>query len=236
MKTLIVGMGEVGSALKEVLGSTYEIHTKDIGLSEVPKGIEMMHVCIRYSDKFLDIVRDYDRAYQPKIINVCTTCPPGTTEQLGSHAVHSTTRGLHPNLASGLRLIAKHIGGPQSEAAAKYFRAAGVPCETHARATTTELLHLLNNLHYGANILFAQEAATMCRAFGVDFMDYLRYTQTHNAGFTALGHPSKVRSVLTPPNGKIGGHCVAQAAAMLLACGAESEICKLVSEFNGRTA
>ena len=215
MRTVIVGMGEVGSALQQVLGSTYEVHAKDIGLAVVPAGIDIMHACIRYSDKFIDIVRDYDRSYSPKLINICTTCPPGTTEQIGPHAVHSTTRGLHPNLASGLRTITKHIGGPQSEAVAEYFRAAGVPCETHRLAKTTELLHLLNNCHYGAELLWAAEAASICREFGVDYTEYMRYTQTHNAGFVALDQPSKVRSVLTPPGDRIGGHCVQQAAKML---------------------
>lgn len=216
MNTLIVGMGEVGRALQAVLSPHYKVYPKDLADATIPDGIEMMHVCIRHSDRFCDIVRGYAETYKPKLIDICTTVPPGTTGSFGSCAVHSTTRGLHPNLALGLKTITKHIGGPCSEAVADYFRVAGVRCVTHRRAVTTELAHLLNNIAYGTSLMFADEAAAICRQYGVDYSEaVMHYTRTNNEGFRALDHDSKCRMVLTPPGGRIGGHCVTQAARML---------------------
>ena len=226
MKTLIVGMGEVGQALHDVLKEVYPTYTKDLGACVNPdgvelheleldgEGIEIMHICIRHSASFPNTVRKYIQEIRPRLINICTTVPPGTT-QMFPGAVHSTTRGLHPNLASGLFNIRKHVGGPGSLDVARYFQKAGVDCQAHTLAITTEVLHLLNNVHYGVNLMFADEAAKICRQFGVDYYDYMVYTADNNIGFAHLGNPTKVRSNLTPPGGKIGGHCVVPSANLI---------------------
>jgi hypothetical protein len=217
VKTLIIGLGEVGGALKEVLAPVYEVHTKDIEEQSIPDGIEIVHICYRYSYEFGKITRDYLDRFKPRLVNVCTTVPPGTTAKIGNHAVHSTTRGLHPHLATGLMNITKHIGGPMADEVATYFRKAKVPCLTHKKARTTEVAHLLNNMAYGLNLMYADEMARICRHYGVDYYEaVMKYTETNNSGFRKLDHDSKCRMVLTPPNGKIGGHCVVQSAKMLI--------------------
>lgn len=219
MKSIVVGhRGEVGSALMRVLKPVYqETYGIDLAEKDAPEGFkpDILHISIRYSGDFHRIVSDYLRHLQPRLLDICTTVPPGTTASFGPRAVHSTTRGAHPHLDMGLRAIPKHIGGPKSETVASYFRKAGIVCITDPNPATTEVLHLLNNIHYGVNLMFADEAARICRAYGVDFMDYLTYTMTNNSGFTALGHESKVRPVLTPPGGRIGGHCVVPSARLV---------------------
>ena len=243
MKSIILGYkGEVGGALYEVLSKIHQVYgveadgqvdrscTADTSTLE-PEDIDLMHVCLRHSHDFLDIVRGYIVRFQPRIVDICTTVPPGTTEKLGPNAVHSTTRGVHPHLARGLQLIPKHISGLQAEAVAHYYRKAGLVCVTNPNPRTTETLHLLNNLHYGVNLLFADLAYRACRRHGVDYIDYMTYTQTNNAGYTALGHESKVRPVLTPPRGRIGGHCVVMSAQML-ADGMREPLIDLVAMYN----
>lgn len=217
MRTLIIGAkGEVGKALSSILKRKYETYEKDIEEADIPEGLEIMHVCLRYSPDFLETVRHYIGLYKPRIINICTTVPPGTTSRIGKNAVHSTTRGLHPNLELGLRTFVKHIGGPYSELVADYFGKAGIRCVSHRRAETTELAHILDLYIYGVNVMAAQEAADLCRKYGVDYLQtVLAYGVTRNEGFSALDHESKCRMLLTPPNGPIGGHCVSQAAGLI---------------------
>lgn len=243
MKTLIVGMGEVGRALFEVLSPHYEVFAKDLGepVAPIPEdgSIGIMHVCIRHSPDFLDVVRGYVNRYTPGMIDVCTTVPPGTTEKIAcaTDAVHSTTRGLHPNLATGLKTIAKHVGGPVSEEVAAYFREVGIPCITHYRAITTEVAHLLNNACYGINLMLADEMAGVCRQFGVDYIEaVIGYTMTNNDGFSRLDHDSKRRMVLTPPGGRIGGHCVVQSARMLIEAGVTGEMLAKLANYNDKGA
>lgn len=220
--SIILGMGEVGQAHYEILAQKYDVWGYDTkpelcksnSTQEPPPG-QILHVCIRYTDQFFKALDEAIPKYKPGYINICTTVPPGTTEKISSMACHSTTRGLHPHLASGLKTITKHIGGGMAPELKQYFEYAGVPCEIHRLARTTELLHILNNTHYGVNLAFADEAAKLCREYGVDYYSYMKYCETNNAGFTALDHRTKVRPVLTPPNGRIGGHCVTMSAGLI---------------------
>lgn len=223
MKTVIIGRGEVGRALEEVLKNKYEVVTKDLEdwpEGKAPEGVGIVHVCLNYHGMghgaFFRVVNQYLRELNPDYLDICSTVPPGTTEVFGNRAVHSTTRGLHPNLSSGLLSIAKHIGGPASGAVAKYFSKAGVPCVTHRKARTTELAHILNNSAYGISLMFADEMSKLCREYGVDYFEaVMKYTATHNEGFSALDHERLVRPILTPPGNRIGGHCVTQGASLI---------------------
>ena len=216
MKTLIIGMGEVGKAHYEILNKKYEVYTKDIEDKEIPRGIEIVHIAFRYGPGWEKTVSDYLGLYNPAIVDILSTVPPGTTAKIGHHAVHSTTRGSHPNLVFGLKSIAKHIGGQYSEIVANYFRAANINCVTHRSAKTTEAAHLLNNIAYGVNLMLADDLQALCRLWDVDFLEsVVKYTHTNNEGFQRLDQSSKTRMILTPPNGHIGGHCVIQAANMV---------------------
>ena len=237
MESLIVGMGEVGESLYTALSPFYAIQTKDLEDKPVEE-CDVMHVCIRYSPDFLKTVWGYIAVAKPRLIDICTTVPPGTTEVFDDNAVHSTTRGLHPRLYDGLRTITKHIGGPRSDDVAAYYAVAGIPCVTHRLARTTEVAHLLNNISYGVNLAFADEMARVCRHYGVDYQEaVLRYTASHNDGFRRLDHESKCRPLLTPPGGRIGGHCVVQAAQMLRDSmadeGVEIGMSDMVAAYNG---
>lgn len=216
---VIIGAeGEVGSSLAKVLSGTHEVFTKDLGPAPrpIPTPVDVMHVCIRHSEKFVDVVKRYAKIYQPAIIDVCTTVPPGTTAQLGENACHSTIRGLHPDLARSIKTFVKHISGPRAAELALYYQEAGVKTRTHARPETTELAHILSNAVYGVNLLFADEMAALCRHYGVDYSQaVLAYNQTSNDGYERLDHKSKLRMLLTPPGGHIGGHCVRQGASLI---------------------
>jgi UDP-N-acetyl-D-mannosaminuronate dehydrogenase len=238
MKSIVIGScGEVGSSLIRVLKPVYpQTYGIDLYENEAPSGlsIDIMHVCIRYSDNFLAVVRDYMSEIKPTLVNVCSTVPPGTCEQLGDNVVHSTTRGLHPRLDEGLKTISKFVAGPRAFEVSEYFKKAGVPCETWPMARMSELAHVLNNLSYAVNVVFADEMAKICRHYGLDYYEVvMRYTQANNDGFSNLGHKSKCRMILTPPNGKIGGHCLTQAAG-LLPKEIRTPMVEIVSNFNER--
>lgn len=222
LTSLIVGMGEVGRAHFDVIRRAgakvwgMDVKPELRQMAGCPKHVDCLHICLRYSSEFESIMAAYVKQYSPRYINVCTTVPCGTTEKLfGPGACHSTTRGLHPHLSEGLKTITKHIGGGESLAIGQFFENVLVPNETHPKSRTTELLHILNNAHYGVNLMFADEAAALCREYGVDVYDYLKYTETNNAGYMALGQQTKVRPILTPPNGRIGGHCVMMSAGLI---------------------
>lgn len=225
---LIVGCGEVGLAHAEVLrraAYSFDVRAVDVVPERVPKHlratkrwpVDVILFAMRYSESFIEDCRTYILGRQPHFVGVLSTVPPGTTERIHPKAVHSTTRGLHPNLIDGLLTIPKHCGGAKADVFAKAFAMAGIPIgSTHMRAATTELAHILNNTAYAVNCVLADEMARVCRHFGVDYSEaVMDYTRTNNQGFMRLGHPSKVRYILTPPGGHLGGHCIQQSAALI---------------------
>lgn len=231
MKSVIVGMGEVGTALFRVLSGKHEVVTKDIASKRLPVNIDVLHICLRYDDRFVDTVNGYITKCNPKIVDICTTVPPGTTSLIGSNAVHSTTRGLHPNLEKSIRTFCKHIGGRMADKLADYYVEAGVKTITHKNPETTELAHILSNCLYGVNLMFADEMSNICRNYGVDYVDsVIGYNKTSNDGYAELGHESKFRMLLTPPGGSIGGHCVVSNAKLI--SGKGSKMVDMLAEYS----
>lgn len=224
VKILVVGYGEVGRAHAELLASKHEVKAIDVvpGVvdewAKCPRDFkpEAILFAMRYSGKFREDCLVYLKKYKSSFVNVLSTVPPGTTEGIDKMACHSTTRGLHPNLKTGLLNIPKHVGGPTADIFKSMYESVGMSVVTHKTARTTELAHILNNAAYGVNLVLADEMQKICRAYGVDYYEaVMRYTETNNEGFERLGHASKRRMVLTPPNGKIGGHCVSMSAGLI---------------------
>lgn len=226
-KCLIIGFGEVGGAHARVLSKveSYEIKAIDIDPSRVPEKFrlgegeyqpEILLIATRFHEDFVKMSVDYIKKYKPGLVGVLSTVPPGTCAKIGAFVSHSTTRGLHPNLEDGLLAIVKHVGGPFSDQLARFFEAAGIRCYTHRLAKTTEAAHILNNVAYGVNLMLADEMQRLCREWGVDyFQAVMGYTATNNDGYSALDQGSKVRMILTPPNGRIGGHCLTHSAGLI---------------------
>jgi hypothetical protein len=217
----IAGLGEVGRAHAAILKNKFYVYEKDLEDKEPPtEKIDVLHIALNYhaigKERFVKIVRDYLKEYKPTFLSILSTVEPGVTESFGPNAVHSTTRGLHPNLVEGLQKIVKHVGGPKAEVIAKEFNKVGIRCVTHRNSRTSELSHILNNSAYGVSLMFADEMAKLCREYGVDYFEaVMKYTATHNEGFRALDHDRLVRSILTPPQGNIKGHCVTQGATLI---------------------
>lgn len=219
MKSLILGAGEIGSAYYSILSPVYPTYKLDLRPElcspDIPEKVDILHVCLRYGPSFFRAVQEAMTQYKPSIVNVMTTCPPGTTAQIG-RAVHSTTRGLHPHLETGIRATPKHIGGPLAAEVAAYFEDVGLECITHPHAKTTELAHLLSNAQYATAVLFADEMEKACRFYGCDYFEtVMLYAKSHNEGYTKMGLKTKMRAILTPPYGKPGGHCIALAGELL---------------------
>jgi hypothetical protein len=212
VKNLILGGGEIGSAYAKILDNVYvlDVLPERSSKGKPPKKCDVLHVCLRYTPEFEGIVWEAIKTYKPRVLNVMSTVPPGTTEKFGTLTLvaHSTTRGLHPNLLESIMKTPKHIGGKGAAAVAEVFKGT-LDCVLHDHAKTTELAHILSNFLYACEIMAADEMDKLCRAYGVDYFEAVQlYSKSHNDGYRAMGLHSKYRPVLTPPSGKIGGHCV----------------------------
>lgn len=217
MKSLIIGMGEVGQALYNVL----KVEPKGLELDvwgydpfesywEEPPSqwqADILHICFPYSEKFINEVRSYQEKYKPRYTVIHSTVPTGTSKLCS--AVHSPIRGLHPNLTEGIRTFVKFLGGEHASDIADYFRRAGLRVCIVDKAETTEAFKLFDTEYYRTCIEFAQRVKKYCDEHGLSFHEvYTLGNQTYNEGYTELGHPEFVRPVLQPIMKEIGGHCV----------------------------
>jgi hypothetical protein len=212
MKTLIIGYGEVGEALAEVL-EVYDPIPLDINDS-IDDTFEIMHICFPYSEKFVDSVLAYRAKYRPAVTVIHSTVPVGTSRKCGS--IHSPIRGIHPHLAQGIRTFVKMIGGERASQVADYFRRSGLRVMLFDKQETTEASKLFETESYRVQIEFCHRVKAFCDQNGLNFHEvYTLQAMTYNSGYTELGYPEYVRPILQPIDGPIGGHCVQANKALI---------------------
>lgn len=205
---LVIGAGEVGQAIYEVLKGHYKADIRDV--EDGLKGpYDVLHIAYPPVLGFVDITKRYIKKYKSELVIVHSTVPVGTTSKIGKNAVHSPIRGIHPHLAEGIKTFVKYFAGEKAEEASAYFKKIRVPVKTFKKPETTELAKILDTTYYGWNIIFAKEVARICEEEGLDFDDvYTTPNKDYNEGYMKLGKENVVRPVLKATPGKIGGHCV----------------------------
>jgi len=207
-KHLIIGKGEVGTALYNVLKKHYEVKIRDKD-DVLPGTFEILHICYPPVKNFVEITKNYIKQYKPKLVIIHSTVPVGYTEKISPIAVHSPIRGKHPHLEKGILTFVKYFGGKKAKEAAQYFSKIGIKTKTFKNSKTTELLKILDTTYYGWNIVFAKEVKRICDELKLDFDEvYTIPNIDYNEGYKKLGMPNVIRPVLKPMKGKIGGHCV----------------------------
>lgn len=201
MRHVVIGAGQVGRAVAEVLG---DATLRDIGDPVV--GADVLHICFPYTDEFIPQAWDYIAAYKPGLVIVHSTVAVGTCSRLG--AVHSPVTGKHPHLADSIRAFVKVFGGPDAERASAIFSALGVRTECYPDAETTETGKLWATLQYGWMIALEKECRRFAKSHDADpDVVYRRFNEIYNEGYEALGLPYRLPIIDDVP-GPIGGHCV----------------------------
>lgn len=206
---LIIGEGEIGSALKSVL------RCDSHDLSPLPpKHYDIIHITIPYGHEFNNVVREYQERYTPTHTVIHSTVPVGTCEGLG--AVHSPVTGVHPHLEKSLFAFTKFCGGDGAPEVAAELRTYGIPAQAVPNSRDTEAGKLYALLIYGVNILIEKEIYEYCLANSLDYdVVYSRFVKMYNDGYQRMGMPHIKMYELTHMDGGIGGHCITQNAPML---------------------
>lgn len=207
--SIVIGYGEIGQALVKVLGQLYPVFAVDtkMEMDTKEREYEYMHICIPYSETFIEDVKVYQEKYKPKYTIIHSTVPVGTSRNL--EASHSPIRGIHPNLEGGIRVFPKFIGGEKASEIADYFRRAGLKVVLFDKPETTEAMKLFDTEYYRTVIEFAKRVKRYCNEHDLNFHEvYTLANQTYNEGYKILGHDEFVRPVLQPIMTEIGGHCL----------------------------
>jgi len=230
---LIVGMGEIGNSVARLYDDSYKIYYanrsnvnnsyQNINKIKNEIVIDVMHICIKYSDEFIDIVTDYIKKYDPKLTLIDSTVMIGVTRKIFDSTqvdiVHTPVMGIHPNLTTGI-LTFKKIIGPISEkagkSAAEHLKDINVNTIIYECPEESEAAKLLSTTYYGLNISFMQEIHKLCNEYNLNFDNvYTNTNNLYNDGYTKLDMLHVRRPVLKYMGEGIGGHCVYQNADML---------------------
>ena len=112
---VIVGLGEVGKPLLEIMKSRYQTFGVDINQPASVSQSDVMHICFPFQDdKFVGQVVEYIHHYRPALTVVNSTVAPGTTRRIaaesGAAVVNSPVRGKHARMQEELLHYTKFIG------------------------------------------------------------------------------------------------------------------------------
>lgn len=208
---LIIGAGQIGSALFEVLKEKHDISIRDVEC--VPEShFDVLHICFPDSRAFLENVRSYQTIYMPELTILHSSVKVGTTNDLGLRVVYSPIRGRHPNLKTEMRKFTKFVAGwdiGDVDRACAIFEACGWETQAFDNPSTLEMLKLLSNVHMGLEIAWRQEIERM----GCDAEAYGLWEETYRNGYMKLGQHNLMRPLMR--SDPIGGHCILECTKIL---------------------
>ena len=222
-KVLVVGLGEVGRPLFELLDESgcFIVHGIDLDEAkmskvgqhkkDLPKEVDVMHVCIPCAnqEKFTNTVANYARQFKPKLVIINSTVMPGTTKEVSKccecFVAHSPVRGVHESLEHmkwELKRWTKYVGGANAkagEAARQHFEKLGLKAKALKGCAESELAKLFETTYRVWMITCFQEMHRISRHFKTDFDDTVDFLEdTHRVRLD--------RPIMFP--GVIGGHCL----------------------------
>lgn len=244
-RVLVVGLGEVGRPLFELLKESgkFDVYGYDLDEEKMreirqpaafPEEFDVMHVCYPCvnQEQFIDITISYMHKFKPKVTIVNSTVAPGTThkiyEKTGFLVAHSPIRGMHKSLETMKRDImfwSKYVGGATPEAAElakKHFEKLGLRVKILKSPVETELAKLFETIYRAWMIVCFQEMHRISRHFGADFNEVVDMIEDiHRVHFNKpLHYP-----------GVIGGHCLIPNTELLLRA-YDSEFLRLILNSN----
>ena len=205
-KPLVVGLGEVGGALRTVLEAKGPLSVLDVEPVEIAGPISVMHVCFPFQQRrgFVPAVVERIKQFAPSLTIINSTVLPGTTRAIasatGAAVAYSPIRGKHAKMVQDLGHYTKFVASPDPETARRaeeHFRSLGMRTSIMAEPETLELAKLAETTYFGIQIAFAQELNRYADRVGGKYSEAVKFFEE-----------VKFLPPVTYFPGFIGGHCV----------------------------
>ena len=221
-KDVVAGLGEIGGPIFQLISKG----TITLGYDKNPKlykksskklfslETNFLHICIPFTEKFIQNVLALNKKYHPKGIVIHSTISPGTTKKLQSKMlipiIYSATRGVHKRMLYDLKRYIKFFAiesnAPKAKWATKTFsnlmKKCGVKTKRMSNPKTLELAKIIvDTSYYGWLINYAQISNMIAKKHGVDYDEMWSFAdEIHKY----LGNRPKMYP------GFIEGHCVVE--------------------------
>jgi UDP-N-acetyl-D-mannosaminuronate dehydrogenase len=212
-KVAVVGLGEVGKPLYELMSEYHHTIGVDIAPIQQLEPVHFLHICYPFEiSDFVGETARYIETFKPTLTIINSTVGIGTTrrisERTGAAVINSPIRGKHARMLEELRMYTKYIGALDQDAGelgASHFQSVGLITRVLSSPEATELAKLTETTYFGLLIAWAQEVDRYCDVTGANFDDVVSFYEEIN---------------YLPPvkywPGIIGGHCVMPNIEILL--------------------
>jgi UDP-N-acetyl-D-mannosaminuronate dehydrogenase len=204
-KIVVVGLGEVGKPLFELVSRHYDVVGVDISPVGQIGEVDIMHVCFPFEIKdFIGEAARYIDLFRPALTIVNSTVSIGTTRAIadrsGQNVVNSPIRGKHARMLDEIGIYTKFVGAMDPAAgqrAAEHFQSLGMKTKILSSPEATELAKLTETTYFGLMIAWAQEVERYCDETGQDYAEVVSFYEEIKFFPPVKYFP-----------GVIGGHCV----------------------------
>src|SRR4030095_865163 len=147
---VIVGLGEVGKPLLEIMKGRYRTFGVDINQPASVSKCDVMHICFPFQNgNFVAQVLEYINQYRPALTIINSTVAPGTTRRIaaesGAAVVNSPVRGKHSRMQGEMLHYTKFIGALDAQSgrrAVNHFEEAGMKTNLLSSPEATEIAKL----------------------------------------------------------------------------------------------
>jgi UDP-N-acetyl-D-mannosaminuronate dehydrogenase len=209
---VIVGLGEVGRPLLEIMKSRYQTFGVDINQPASISQCDVMHICFPFQNRnFVGQVVEYIDQYRPALTVINSTVAPGTTRSIavesGTAVVHSPVRGKHIRMQEEMLHYTKFVGALDLQSglrAIEHFEGAGMKTKLLASPEASEIAKLTETTYFGLLIAWAQEVERYCMKLGANYDEVVSFYEEIKFFPPVKYFP-----------GAIGGHCVTPNIAIL---------------------
>jgi UDP-N-acetyl-D-mannosaminuronate dehydrogenase len=202
---VIVGLGEVGKPLLEIMKSRYQTFGVDINQPASISRCDVMHVCFPFQrETFCRQVVEYIDQYRPALTIINSTVAPGTTRRIaldsGTAVVNSPVRGKHARMHQEMLHYTKFVGALDQQSgqhAVEHFEGLGMKTKLLGSPEATEIAKLSETTYFGLLITWAQEVERYCMKLGANYDEVVSFYDEIKFFPPVKYFP-----------GVIGGHCV----------------------------
>lgn len=204
-KVVVVGLGEIGKPLLQLISEHYVVVGVDVSPVEPIDQVGVLHICYPFQIKdFVGETARYIGLFNPALTVINSTVAVGTTRaiavQAGTAVVNSPVRGKHIHMLDEIRSYTKFVGAldaPTAQRAAHHFESIGLKTKILSSPEATELAKLTETTYFGLMIAWAQELERYCDQFGQNY-----------EAITSFYDEIKFFPPVRYYPGVIGGHCV----------------------------